>query len=281
MKKVTTALMALLGLVAFDLQGQTVGNFNDIQFWTGSGTNRAAVVLQWNDGGTPTSLAWGYRWNGAATGFDMLAAIAGTSTITDTEGTVVGTLSGADPRIALGITRYGFGDAVQSIVFNASGGTRTQEDWFSGYWEYFVFGGTFEYYDWLAGENMTYSEPGSSSYAAVSWLSSPVGLVDRPLVDGAWDALSFAPGFDSRAVQVPQAASLPMPAIALRFDGALPAVSFPSVNGLSYQLQFTDELTAGWTSIGPKVPGTGHVMEFHDMTHPLPARRFYRVAVSP
>ena len=41
--------------------------FNDIKQWVGEGTNRCAVVVDFNDGGTgDRSFAWGYRWNGEA-----------------------------------------------------------------------------------------------------------------------------------------------------------------------------------------------------------------------
>ena len=41
--------------------------FNDIKCWVGDGTNRCAVVVDFNDGGTgDRSFAWGYRWNGDA-----------------------------------------------------------------------------------------------------------------------------------------------------------------------------------------------------------------------
>jgi hypothetical protein len=60
---------------------------DDIQFWTGSGTNRAALVIHWSapevrDSTTVPnpiankSLAWGFRWNGTANGDDLLDAIA-------------------------------------------------------------------------------------------------------------------------------------------------------------------------------------------------------------
>ena len=36
--------------------------FNDIKQWVGEGTNRCAVVVDFNDGGTgDRSFAWGYR----------------------------------------------------------------------------------------------------------------------------------------------------------------------------------------------------------------------------
>ena len=41
--------------------------FNDIKQWVGEGTNRCAVVIDFNDGGAgDRSFAWGYRWNGEA-----------------------------------------------------------------------------------------------------------------------------------------------------------------------------------------------------------------------
>ena len=51
-------------------------SFDDIQFWVGEGENKAALVLQWNAEGETNALVWGYRWDGNATGYDMLTAIA-------------------------------------------------------------------------------------------------------------------------------------------------------------------------------------------------------------
>ena len=41
--------------------------FEDIAYWVGDGTNRCAVVVDFNDGEAGNrSFAWGYRWNGEA-----------------------------------------------------------------------------------------------------------------------------------------------------------------------------------------------------------------------
>ena len=40
-----------------------VFSFDDVHYWVGEGTNRAVVVVDWNDG-PGTALAWGYRWDG-------------------------------------------------------------------------------------------------------------------------------------------------------------------------------------------------------------------------
>lgn len=50
--------------------------FSDIVNWVGEGENEAACCLQWNVAGEENALVWGYRWNGEATGMDMLSAIA-------------------------------------------------------------------------------------------------------------------------------------------------------------------------------------------------------------
>ncbi len=50
--------------------------FSDITNWTGKGENEAACCIQWNVEGEETALVWGYRWDGEASGMDMLNAIA-------------------------------------------------------------------------------------------------------------------------------------------------------------------------------------------------------------
>ena len=61
-------------------------SLDDIQFWAGSGTNRAALVVYWNapdvrnntsvpNPAAEKSLVWGYRFNGTATAEDMFNAV--------------------------------------------------------------------------------------------------------------------------------------------------------------------------------------------------------------
>lgn len=50
--------------------------FDDVKFWVGTGSNRAALVIEWHDGTSPDALVWGYRWDGEASGHDMIVAIA-------------------------------------------------------------------------------------------------------------------------------------------------------------------------------------------------------------
>lgn len=54
----------------------TVTDFDAIEYWVGTGANKAAFVVQWNDGKNSDALVWGFRWDGEATGIDMVRAIA-------------------------------------------------------------------------------------------------------------------------------------------------------------------------------------------------------------
>jgi hypothetical protein len=177
-----------------------ITGFNDIDYWVGSGTNQAALVIDWNDGISPVSLAWGFQWDGIATGEDMIQAIAGT-TLGDVSAT------GADSRLTIYITAFGFGNAIDRIAYNGDGFTHDSAGFLSGgYWEYYNMGGTFDTPpdgdpNVFAGSD---SLPGTGG--APDWISSWTGFSARELGDGSWDGWSFAPDFVSQGVEVPVAA---------------------------------------------------------------------------
>ncbi|MGM9805168.1 MAG: DUF5074 domain-containing protein, partial [Candidatus Aphodosoma sp.] len=50
-------------------------SFQNIIHWVGNGENEAALVVQFNDGKGDKALVWGYRWDGTASGEDMVRAI--------------------------------------------------------------------------------------------------------------------------------------------------------------------------------------------------------------
>ena len=58
------------------IEYQTDITFDDIDFWVGQGQKKAMLVVDWNDGNEPEALAWGFRWDGDATGQDLLEAVA-------------------------------------------------------------------------------------------------------------------------------------------------------------------------------------------------------------
>lgn len=169
------------------LDSSRAATFDDVQYWVGSGANKAAFVIDWNDGKSAESLLWGYRWNGAATGLDMFQAIVN-----------------ADPRLFAHVGSYAWGTAILGIgfdlnnngnfgvtpalSFNGGGlfnstspndaraaieaGDHYVEGWNSGYWEYFNKASTVD-----------------------AWASASAGIADRALSDGVWDGLNFNLGF--------------------------------------------------------------------------------------
>jgi hypothetical protein len=65
-------------------------------------------------------------------------------------------------------------------------------------------------------------------------------------------------------------------------NGADIIVSFPTVQGIVYRLEFTDNLAAGgWDLLADQILGTGSVIEVTDPGAALLPERFYRVAVLP
>jgi hypothetical protein len=108
MKKVRFAL-ALAGL--FLVSKSPAISLDDIQIWTGSGTNRAALVVEWNSPVVFNSttvpppianktLVWGYRFNGTPTGTQMLDAVLA-----------------ADPKLYV-VADETYGTFVESIGYN-------------------------------------------------------------------------------------------------------------------------------------------------------------------
>jgi hypothetical protein len=212
MKKMFAAFVVLLGVGAPGLKAQLISSFEDIEYWVGSGTNQSVLAIQWSDGGDPKSLAWGYRWNDMATGLDMLTAIAGLSVVEPPSGgDPIETIHGADVRLSLVLWRYGFGDSLYSASFGSGETTRTQADWDSGYWQYWIYGGDIEYTPWDETEPSYYQVSGSSNYSSVTWWNSQVGASDRPLINNSWDAYVFLPGFAAQVVAQPTAAAIPEP----------------------------------------------------------------------
>ena len=268
--------------------------FDSIKFWTGTGTNKAAMVIQWNDGGTPTSMVWGYRWNGTATGFDMFQSIAGTTSLTDLSSPQnPQTYLGSDLRLTTSWTKYSFGNALDSVIFQNDTILRTRSDWTNGYWEYSVFGGTIIYdlysdtWDYLG--QATYDQQGTTTYSGVNWFFSPIGVSDRILIDGSWDAFSFAPGdfesgFTSTPVVEPSPALPPSPtakSIQLKSSTELEII-FTTTPNISYQLESKEDLLASeWSLQGNSVSAISAETKFIVLLQSNKSRWFFRLRQSP
>ena len=170
----------------------TVTGFEDVRYWVGSGENHAALVIDWDHTSSQDeALVWGFRWDGVATGEDMIRAIVETdSRLYLRHGT-----SGA-----LGLPIYGLGydenndgqfALTTNVQFSAEGFAETsipdqppiqpgasaaQEDryaegFFTGFWHYAIGDG--------------------NPLTDGTWMSSPAGLSSRQLADGSWDAWTF------------------------------------------------------------------------------------------
>lgn len=188
-----TALAVSATLAATSFAATTVQSFDDITYWVGSGSNRAALVIDWNDGSTTESYAWGFRWNGTATGADMLRAIAGFIGTNTTPATPDGT---GDPALTLFIQTFpGFGETVfqWNYLEHAQGGFEPDA---AGFWGYYV-------------------ADGSSAFPD-EWAFAETGMEDRQLSNNDWDGWSWAPDFDSAPPDQPVAA-VPEPSVLVLF----------------------------------------------------------------
>jgi len=233
MKKVRLTL-ALAGL--FLVSKSSAISLDDIQVWTGSGTNRAVLVIEWS---TPQSLTnsslpppitdktlvWGYRFNGTATGTQMLDAILA-----------------ADPKLYV-VADETYGTFIEAIGYNLKGdgvigiadGTGTNfftngiltsvtvnvdaahaingsDLYWGGYlgpnWE--VWNELGDAGGFLASPNRsinTYWTPDDTNapYSGVhgQWEYSQMGLDDLPLTNGSWIGFSVAAGeFETNTASV-------------------------------------------------------------------------------
>lgn len=170
--------------------------FADIQFWVGSGSNQAAFVVQWNDGKTADALVWGFKWNGTATGEDMVKAIAK-----------------ADPRF-FALLRQGtqYGSAIGGLGFDLNG-TGTNGLYKDGdiKYPYYPFDGlinTSEYdFDsytgidpndhWQSGWMVGYWSYWVKDPTDADYNYSGVGASTRELQNGSWDVWNFNPNMES------------------------------------------------------------------------------------
>lgn len=166
----------LTACITNTLLGSIVTDQSDVLFVVGSGTHRANLVIDFQDGKTPESFAWGFRFDGAdVSGADMLLAVAA-----------------ADSRLTVasgGSAENGF--FVNSISYDD--GTDTHTDTSFGY---FLAGGSAGD-DTVGPGGIPTPVTGGGTVLPSSWTLSPTGSSDvsfdetgRLLTDGAWDAWS-------------------------------------------------------------------------------------------
>ncbi len=194
--------------------------FSSIQDWVGTGANEAAFEIDWNNGTANDDLVWGYRWNGTATGEQMLDAIVAADPRLYAE--VSGTTPYGTELFGLGFHQSGnqnfalnpplafnsqhlayadYGGVVDSRTA-VDAGDQWQEGWYTaGYWAYY---------------NSTDSRLSANPS---DWDSASAGVTDRVLENGDVDGWDFSfydgsgdssPGVPVAVSAVPEPATWPM-----------------------------------------------------------------------
>lgn len=215
MKQKTLRKLALASVATLLTNAAPAATFDDVQFWVGSGANRAAVVIDWNDGKSAESLLWGYRWDGAASGLDMLQAVVNADARLYAH---FGNYSWGTATLGIGydLNRSGMFDVSPSLAFDSGGlaidtspddfrlatdsADHWLEGWNTGFWAYYL-----------------------KASSGDAWTSALTGSAGRSLADGVWDGYSFAANFDGPAPAEPTPALVPEPSglTLLAFSGVL------------------------------------------------------------
>lgn len=189
-----------------DMPGDGEFTFDMIESWTGEGANRAALVIQWNAEGETTALVFGYRWDGQATGADMMRAVTEANPRLYSLMQYTNVSSPTDPNGGYTICGIGW-DADNDGEISISDGVdvySNETGWFKhprGYDP--VTGGSIDYdYDsWFSLDEDDFWDSGWYSSYWSYWVKSSQeaqfsysswGASGRVLTDGCWDGWNFA-----------------------------------------------------------------------------------------
>ncbi len=179
-------------------QGGPVTTLEDISYWVGVGSQRAAIAIDWNGLlATDESLVWGYRWDGDATGLNMLREV-----VESDSRLLAKLMTSGSGSMGVGINGLGY-DVSDDGLFLISDGTEFDatgiveveawedgatsvdpadlyaEGWFTvGFWHYGVAEG-----------------PPTTG----GWNPTGSGASSRLLHDGSWDSWTFDLGFTMSA----------------------------------------------------------------------------------
>ena len=204
----------LLGGLTNSLPAAPITGFDDISYWVGSGSNRSALVIQWNDGEQPSSVVWGYRWDDLAAPnvetlmFDLAGQISFVPAGVP-PGTPPVVPPGADSRLSLAVDVFTWGNLISGISYDQNGldsgefsqTVRDQSGYGSG------------------GESWTlYTLGTGSAWPTGSVLPSDFGISDTALVNNGWFGFSYTAAF----------APPDYDPVAFTFDAPVSAVPEPS-----------------------------------------------------
>lgn len=222
MKRLLTPL-ALAG--ALTLTHARAISMDDIQLWAGSGTNRAALVVEWNSPEllnqttVPAPVAnktmvWGYRFNGTATGTQMLDAILAADPklyfmVNDEYAATIvvgiGYNRNGNGVIGLtdGVTTNYFTNGMSTnndTTFSDSAGPINPGDLYWGGWDgpnWQTFNETNDSGGFFNSPNRGSSPYWDTNYNQGQWSYAQATLDDLPLTNGSWIGFSVAAaGFD-------------------------------------------------------------------------------------
>jgi hypothetical protein len=222
--KLQISLACVFALAATSAAAQPF-SFDDIEYWVGNGSNRAALVVDWLEGSTELpALAWGYRWEGAAMGRDMLLDIVAADDRLFVK-------LGDNPENPIRVFGIGY-DAdndgqfgVEGTSFNSDGiafgsapffpAAKTDAD------DLYAEGWTFAFWH--------YGVASTNPYDGGAWDDVQFGMASRELSDGAWDSWAFEepadPPFEAYA-ENPQPAPPPFPSGDYDRDGSVTASDY-------------------------------------------------------
>ena len=187
-----------------------IGDFSldSIKNWSGEGSKRAGLVIQWNTGRDKVALAFGYRFDGKPTGIDMLRCVVENNP----------QLYGLFQRTNVSSGNEKFGYTINGIGWdlNCSGvpvsivDTGNNDEVYTSYTGFFehprgcsesVSYPDYDYDNWISADEGDLWQAGWYkgywSYwlndGGTAWSYSGVGASGRFLDDGYWDGWNFQP----------------------------------------------------------------------------------------
>ena len=197
-----------------DMPGDGSFTMDMIQSWTGEGSKRAAMVIQWNDDAEESALVFGFRWDGDATGADMFRAIVSAnpqlygliqytnvSSPTDPNGgyTIDGIGWDIDIEGNIALTdRFGKWYESEGGLFIHPRGYVPGESSSIDY-DYDDWVSRDKYDRWGAGWYKSYWSYWVKSDQSSNFAYSGLGASGRVLTDGCWDGWNFNVGMATHA----------------------------------------------------------------------------------
>lgn len=186
---------------------------DSIKNWSGEGSKRAGLVIQWNTGKDNYALAFGYRFEGRPTGIDMLRCVVENNP----------QLYGLFQRTNVSSGNEKFGYTINGLGWDANcsglpvkiidtGNGDEVYSSFSGFFDHprgcseSVSYPDYDYDNWIAADEGDYWQAGWYVGYWSYWLKegdsgfsySGTGASGRTLSDGSWDGWNYCPDMSSR-----------------------------------------------------------------------------------